>query len=211
MAQPIQRIRMKRPTIYRKPAPRRMEQSVFRTIVEMAYEMEMAGTSERWSDSVVERYRQEFLKRYPNGKGLPVPQVVKTVPTIRKDTSFDAVVYMANHAPELWSMYVRPGTFSIGRDFTDDTDDGGVIKIRGHITLRADILLQNCRYRPTDDVWRSFDCIAEYLEKGDGLLALDWLLKEFRAFLIKWRNMRPDELQTPKSCWRRHVVRGGIK
>ena len=34
------RIRCKRPVVYRKPAPKRMEQSIFRIIVEMAYEMD---------------------------------------------------------------------------------------------------------------------------------------------------------------------------
>lgn len=63
------RIRCKRPVVAKL---RRMEQAVFKKIVEMAYEM---NAREDWIKDTSHQITQWIDEAYPNGKGLPIPRI----------------------------------------------------------------------------------------------------------------------------------------
>jgi hypothetical protein len=172
------RLRCKRPVVAKQSRPRRIEQGIFRTIVQMAYEMDKAERDYYYPVTHVKEIMEKvFNEHYPQGRGLLIPKFVKDKQP-KTPYSYRHIVYEGGYreymdyqetdTPTKWSKRFYLPSITLARRVEQVEDNlwkitpyisftGKVIFTNNHRQrcgkqprLRNDVVVWESQWSPTD-------------------------------------------------------------
>lgn len=160
---------------------RRMEQAVFKTIVEMAYEIDYA--EKKWVIDEVDIMRLYFMDQFPNYKGMPVyKENLKEEPKERKlrKVSYYGRTSITKHL----TLTIDDVYIYVGSDiYTHDIKNTYIIQpfIRLHLhTYIYD------KFKPTNERIEGNYCIIENYQKDhERGPVLETVLSQYRSLLVR--------------------------
>lgn len=160
---------------------RRMEQAVFKTIVEMAYEMDYK--EKEWVIGEVDKVRKQFMGKFPNYKGMPVyKENLDEKPNPRNPRKI-TVRWYTNITKHL-TLTLDEVSIYVGSDvYTHDIKENYVLQ--PFIRLHVHAYIYN-KSQPTNERIEGNYCIVEnYKKDSERGPILETILSRYRSILVR--------------------------